>query len=319
MLPISELIKLVESHYPDKMRLFYPRKYAVPATHYSPKHMAAAAAVQLVHVTENPSKMYEDPVMARYILAMCCLSELKMPTYWVTREFVEAMSEADPPEEMTVADLVWPVEGFTLIMPRDTIKDPDGHSLQFVSAVKSDPSMKLAGFPMYRSELKGMVIAMTTSHNMCNYTNTLRTTDRLTGCYNHSNMQYGPSSKPEPDDKTAVERDISFIEKVTAFVCNTMMYVMSLKDGGDTTGGITKDDCCRPAKPAKNVDALWNPTWIGRDYKHPSECGGMEGRSHASPRPHWRRTHFRRQPYGPGNSLRKTIMIKRRMIAAQHT
>lgn len=31
--------------------------------------------------------------------------------------------------------------------------------------------------------------------------------------------------------------------------------------------------------------------------------------THESPHPHWRKGHYRHQPYGPGNSLRKLIMI----------
>lgn len=45
------------------------------------------------------------------------------------------------------------------------------------------------------------------------------------------------------------------------------------------------------------------------DYRIKREHGVPEG-THASPVMHWRRGHYRRQRYGPGNSQFKTIVIE---------
>lgn len=45
--------------------------------------------------------------------------------------------------------------------------------------------------------------------------------------------------------------------------------------------------------------------------KEPSQD---QGGTHASPRPHWRKGHFRMQPFGPQNSQRKRIYIKPVMV-----
>lgn len=58
---------------------------------------------------------------------------------------------------------------------------------------------------------------------------------------------------------------------------------------------------------------IWSPNIVGRKYatKRSDEVG-----THASPKMHWRRGHFRYQPYGSGREQRKVIWIEPMLIAA---
>src|SRR5258708_24272934 len=49
---------------------------------------------------------------------------------------------------------------------------------------------------------------------------------------------------------------------------------------------------------------MWAPRWIGRDWKAEREIRSGTG-SHASPRLHWRRGHYRRSVVGPRLTLER--------------
>jgi hypothetical protein len=51
--------------------------------------------------------------------------------------------------------------------------------------------------------------------------------------------------------------------------------------------------------------------------RQPSECGGGDEESERkSPKPHWRRGHYRQQPFGPQQSQRKLVFIKPVLVRA---
>lgn len=65
----------------------------------------------------------------------------------------------------------------------------------------------------------------------------------------------------------------------------------------------------------KNKSEIWTPNIIGRKYavKRSGESSG----DHASPRMHWRRGHFRHQPYGPNLTETKVIWIEPMLVNAK--
>jgi hypothetical protein len=75
----------------------------------------------------------------------------------------------------------------------------------------------------------------------------------------------------------------------------------------------------KPAKVAPNGEcvrpAFWTPNIIGRKYRIVTEGGEHLG-EHVSPRMHWRRGHYRLQPYGESRSQRRLIWINPTLIAA---
>jgi hypothetical protein len=66
----------------------------------------------------------------------------------------------------------------------------------------------------------------------------------------------------------------------------------------------------RDGRHKKSGVELWTPNVVGRDYRVARAGVESHGGSHASPRPHWRRGHFRRQAVGAGRTERKIIWIE---------
>lgn len=68
-----------------------------------------------------------------------------------------------------------------------------------------------------------------------------------------------------------------------------------------------------PARHDKPKREFWTPVYIGKGYYPKREAS--QG-SHASPRMHWRRGHFRNQAYGAGLSQRKVIWLEPMLVSA---
>jgi hypothetical protein len=66
----------------------------------------------------------------------------------------------------------------------------------------------------------------------------------------------------------------------------------------------------------KSGSEIWRPNLIGRKYATRIDPNAETG-THASPRMHWRRGHFRYQPFGIGRTERKVIWIEPMLIAAK--
>lgn len=70
------------------------------------------------------------------------------------------------------------------------------------------------------------------------------------------------------------------------------------------------------AKKTQHGTEFWYPNVIGRSYQIVRQVSGATGESGISPRMHWRRGHWRKQPYGPQQSLRRDQWIEPMLVAA---
>jgi len=68
-----------------------------------------------------------------------------------------------------------------------------------------------------------------------------------------------------------------------------------------------------PAKLDRPRREYWSPNIVGKFYTPPKHA--PQG-THASPRMHWRRGHFRHQPFGPGRQERKVIWLEPMLVSA---
>jgi len=65
------------------------------------------------------------------------------------------------------------------------------------------------------------------------------------------------------------------------------------------------------------VDEWWRPRWVGQEYKRSVIIGGPPAGTHASPKMHWRRGHWRNQPVGEGRSDRRRTWIQPILVMAK--
>jgi hypothetical protein len=65
------------------------------------------------------------------------------------------------------------------------------------------------------------------------------------------------------------------------------------------------------------VDAVWHPRWVGKAYKRSVCVTGPIAGTHASPRTHWRRGHWRNQAVGEGRADRRRTWIQPILVMAE--
>ena len=128
-------------------------------------------------------------------------------------------------------------------------------------------------------------------------------------------------ARNSPLDADLDETDSEFIERLGVVVFGTIL-AMDARPQLIERGKLLK----RAGKGDK-VREFWSPNIIGARYKLKREVPRIvdgkfayaqrEGGTHASPRMHWRRGHYRNQPYGPGLKEHKQIWIEPCVIGAQ--
>lgn len=144
-----------------------------------------------------------------------------------------------------------------------------------------------------------------------------------------NNLFYRDPGQPVPAvkksnfmDADLTEEDSGFVEKMGVIVFGTIL-AMNARPQLVEHGKLIK----RVAK-ADKIREFWSPNIIGAKYKFKREvpqvvkgkfvhAPGRETGTHASPRMHWRRGHYRNQPVGPGRKERKNIWIEPCLIGAE--
>lgn len=321
---LAKSVDVMEQIYPEAMGHYYPRRYSAPGGHYSPRLMGGSYASLATSILDSDffERVYKDWTLNCTIVIAARLALLGMPTYWITQEFAEMVMEAQPPPDMKVSDIEWPLEGLSIMLPHDTIHDPSGSPVMWISFCRAETGMESLLLPktpgVIQNDLNGMSMCAYTASG-CYYAQTLPN-DAVLVAPMLEGIQYGESLKQIMGEEVDIERlqvspeqDQQFNVRLAGMVANILMYMMAAKDGDFVArhdGGVA-----RKARPQKGIDALWNPSWIGRDYQHPAGCRNLGG-THASPRTHWRRAHYRRQHYGPGRSMTKMLLVPRKLVNA---
>jgi hypothetical protein len=108
------------------------------------------------------------------------------------------------------------------------------------------------------------------------------------------------STNVDGSSLTLAEADGDLLEKATLLVVNALLATTA------TPESIIQGTRLREGKG--NHRELWSPNYIGKMYKSRSEPAWRD------PRSHWRRGHFRNQPYGAGLASHKIIWIERVFI-----
>jgi hypothetical protein len=118
-------------------------------------------------------------------------------------------------------------------------------------------------------------------------------------------------------DEDLSEKDAPFVEGVGVIVFGLFMAMNARPELVEKAQLLKRV----PGKAGKPIREFWSPNIIGQKYKPKREVprvragqfefrGDKERGTHASPRLHWRRGHFRQQAYGEQRRLRKVIWIE---------
>jgi hypothetical protein len=342
MATFDEYMKRVSDQVPDLWRALYPRAYEVTSQYGSTK----LPAITLMANAISPIDAHGRKVL---YAQTCMLLQGAVPTYFITRDLVFALSKTELPLDYELKDfeMKWPAVLFML--PRDMMVDengldhpylllshqlkPEEFQLQFPSE-KYTPEQIARSFPTVLSKSCG--ITVTTSAYAP------RTTDgdsRLT-TYNYSvipaqHPTLGEAFQLDESENYRQEREAWLkrtVEKVGETELHTLLnQPLSQGESNFSKSCLTlamkialfmesKKELVEMGKPKKTFHRkerrpdIFYPNIVGKSYRiryvyEKDEQDVPEHQKHQV-RFHWRNGHYRWQRFGKGRSERKRILIE---------
>ena len=292
---------IVEDFAPNIFKKFYPRKYAAPGGHTSPKKIACILTTCSMAAGASREKFGElamdtDPVINNVAAIAQHLALAWMPTYWVGKELAQAALATEPPKDLKPADLLLPLDAMTFILPIGTLVSPDNEDCSWIAIALAEG---------HKDKRKALAIC-TGSTEGASYMARINEDQTLAAHDSTESGEFHPLlgeiGKLQPPDKV-------FSQK---FIRAAITLIMLMNARPALVENHTKIG--PPPTIGKAARKLATPNWIGRTYRvaRDESAGG----THASPHVHWRRGHWRHQAYGPKNSLRKDIWIEPTIIGA---
>ena len=316
--------KLAEERWPDWYRAVYPRRYASEMQDwYSPRIIGT----YLCFALERMERMPAEQMPLTYKILQPILWHMipkRMPYLFLAPHLGEAIRRTDFAGEVNWQEIGLPYEFGGLIVPRGALAHPtDGECAALFwsrttrGAVKQPPGIKgdftelvlrnaafsivalcprsAMWFEMVRNESHPVVKVSDFFHTDDGYVPPFRT-DEFTRMVNESSEA----------------TDQAFMVRCAALLLGTMLAIQARPELFESE----RLERTVRNKRESGMREFWTPNIVGRNYRLP-EPRATQGGTHASPRLHWRRGHFRQQAYGAGRAEHKTLWIEPMLVGAQ--
>jgi hypothetical protein len=316
---IQALAGQLEKYDPNRWRKCYPKIYSDVRgsnNYYSPK----LPALQMMEVCHRVEHGYLGTTEEAEIAWASCLVEKQVPTYWIGKDMALAIRETVPPMELDWHNMKLPFEDAVFMLPKGVLCHPDSNEgdIPFISYSRGQKgrytnNLSLVGprvlgfggnFTTYASTFPGGHFLHFNIPFEYYPTIKLGEIDRIiqeyaTGHYEHrSGYTYSPHMTTD---------DHLLLIKVTHMVFGILLFMLRRKDLVTESKLIKKIPGKNPNDPARE---FWSPGILGEHYRIRREVTATQGGTHASPRAHWCRGHWKDQHYGQGHSLIKEIWIE---------
>lgn len=300
----------------------FPRRYHTQEGYVPiPVH---AAVMGMLGYEEIPGA--EARAMAVTCRAANLLASIHGAQYfWVTSALTDALLATREPDG-PISETPWPFKGFTLLLPHGAFKTKrDGHMAWITVGVagrNDDGSIDQTGDDCLF--IHGSSI--TPSGALRDWTSYLRANLPVAEATGEQTMEVDQTTEENAEevykrygwaleDMIQVDRngfeDHSVLGLLVRLVLNACHYLANVPQALEESQRQT-------AKKARDTrPELWSPRWIGKHYARKQIIGGVPSGTHASPRMHWRRGHWRNQPVGEGRKDRRRTWIEPILVMAE--
>lgn len=309
MASLSMAFETIERERPDIIQACYPRRYPAVAGYPSPRFFATSAFSHACNVAD-PARCHDKTAVYSFCVSMKLVA-LGVPTYFIGQELAESLAMTSPPEDMSLDELEWPLEGMMFMLPLAFSRRYFGVDVLHLSVVRVRAGEKI-DCPFSTGLAWEPYVGSPNSDAMIMSASTVEPNGLIASF--HSIVPLGAGQRLNAIMAAAFEYfghmpdapdEGLLVRKMVSSALNYMLVMSSAPEW------LTPAACTRPAKKkhGRVRDALWSPHFIGRDYRHP--VGPPQGGTHASPRMHWRKGHWHTFRCGPGRA-----QTRRKLIAA---
>lgn len=314
---------MLERQLPDLWKLCYPRVYENLGKWHSPKIPATVfgqAIVGHAYARRRHQDMATAGTLNQYTVAQLCL-EHRIPTYFIPTAVLHALEQTAPPPDLKWTELHLPHPGCVFMFEHGAVRHPREGEIAYFAygrmrsncrfVNQMDPSItdnvpaqgggiifstathQFQGMPLYDLSMSEKV-----SESLGDIAKAADRYARNVTIKDGLSMEIPIT----PEDST-------FNKWMAATVFKIILLMLARPE---VIAHGQKVNEVRNKKTGKTTE-FWAPTIIGRHWR--PERQEPEG-THASPRMHWRRGHFRQQPHGPNRSQVKTVWIEPMIVAA---
>lgn len=279
----------------------------------------------------------DSVVNSCYISALHAL-RYGRPTFYLERELGEALLRTELPLDLAAADIKWPFPQFRVYLPTGLVglQRPDSFSssmfLDINRMVKGErchlpPAIRteLAEtnhsfyFPNFDGEFDGISVSTNLHFDSVDSNMTYALTGpydgTLSDILNYSHTQMAETVMTD-------QHDADFTLRFVALAFNLLLFLDNYPINIESTRQIGTHLIRRPKFKGKHyTTGLYQPHFVGLASYHPSRVpSGLPvvhtGRTLAQ---HWRKGHWKRQPYGPrSENKRRFIWINLYQAGGSH-
>lgn len=311
---------LIEARAPELFAKYYPHRYTDSIGGYhSPKALAALLA-SIEHFSKHNDLSNFSITEILLAPALPYLVEHKMPLMFLGRDFLDAILHSDYPLPIEWAPLHLPYEHGVFVLPTSAVTTSKGNDLSFVlysRKYKGRQYTTYSGHSYVTEENTFSISSLALDEDTWYNTNISESTTPIITLKDIFSG-YGGSECPGFEHKFSYDADFDKDDAELAKTVGSIVF-------GTILALNAREDLLEPRKRLRVVQnkhdvtkrlEYWEPNFVGRHY-HIKRLPAKG--THASPRLHWRRGHYRSQPFGPGRKERKIIWIEPCLIAGGET
>lgn len=320
---------------PEIWRQYYPRTYRQPPGYYRPDTLPLAAMEAFFQMNKDRNRSVdakgrqvpsaeEGAMVGGMFLS---LEREGVPTYFAAEPFLQAMIRTNPPDNVLITDIQWPRSAFMVILPRAFSLEYFGFhcTLLTTAYIEQDAryrtvhNSRTVDIPRFEVQgAKNFPVMLTGCKAYDPFDQSIGLLSDMT--------PIGPDTKVSdyigrtketalfnvPASSIVTEKFVlQAIRLMNSLVINLLLFMQEVPDvfeeqrviiPGLTRGKGKTKEVVRPT--------LWEPKWIGREYRQPTARTTPGGGHHASPETHWRDGHWHTFLCGKGRTERKLVWIK---------
>lgn len=305
----------LEAEHPKLVSLANPRTYATEEGYLSSRSVAYRLSMFSLTLSRLRQRASHDLLIGIIGSSSGEVIKYGVQPWWISEALVEALMKTSPPAETTLREVPLPYSAFVLLLPRGALISPNGSFVQMllVSRMSNEVALlyglETAGEVKEHGALAISCFDETGSMNAHTYYS-WRPLNQSLGEWEASTQEpmtiHGKIAVPLPDDK---KFSANFV-RLALNACFIISEHAEMIEGPKVLKRIK-------ARIGNGKIELWSPRWVGRSFRRPLPTPGIETGSHASPRLHWRRGHWRDQRHGEALQLRKRLWIQPTIVNAE--
>lgn len=315
----AKLEELLGSNWEDEV---IPRRIAPPNGYSSPKHWFATSMMKALSQKMFGDKK-DDPRFSvftteevkrevhMFSVTHKTLLDHDAPTYFITKELIEALDRTDVEDTIPMEELNWPHEGMLFVLPRD-MKYAEACGIFNKTTFLNMLTIVRADHVKYG---KSYIVTSVYDDGTTSYAHY-----PCGGTYGDQMREHGDKFIMEnPTDFYREEYELSIDrsrldedkKQINSAVRLAWKVLCAMNAPNETV--VVGGSMLRPSREGrgrkKPRKELWSPRMLDISEKA-LVSGDSDGEGGKGVRLHWRRGHFRRQAFGTGRAQRRMVWIK---------